>query len=122
MSKSKRAILIVLPLLLLSAPFARGEEFVYDSQGRRNPFIPFVTPDGRYQKLDVEEKKGDDIGLKMEGIIYDKYGISYAIVDGAVVKTGDTVGDFVVLKIEEKQVIFMREGQQKTVELKKEGP
>jgi hypothetical protein len=100
---------------------ARAQEFVYDAQGKRNPFIPIVTPDGRYQKLEVEELQ-QDAGLKLEGIIYDKYGISYAVVDGTVVRIGDMAGEYQVLKIEEKKVIFMREGQEKTVELKKEGP
>lgn len=93
---------------------------VYDSNGKRNPFIPLVTPDGRYQKLEAEETRANT-ELKLEGIIYDKYGISYAVVDGQVVKIGDTVSDYRVLQIGEKQVIFMREGQQITVELKKEG-
>ena len=99
---------------------ARAEDFVYDSQGKRNPFNPIVTPDGRFQKLEVDASKVDD-DLKLEGIIYDKFGISYAVVNGAVVKIGDAVGEYQVLKIDEREVIFIREGQQKVVELKKEG-
>ena len=92
----------------------------YDAQGKRNPFIPLVTSDGHYLKLD-DVATTDEPGLKLEGIIYDRFGISYAVVDGQVVKIGDRVGDYQVLMIKEKEVIFMREGQQKIVELKKEG-
>ncbi|MGE5308310.1 MAG: hypothetical protein ACM3OC_04435 [Deltaproteobacteria bacterium] len=118
-SRAVRVCLLIV-LVLCAAASARAQEFVYDSQGKRNPFIPLVTPDGRLVKLEAETVKSD-LDLKLEGIIYDKYGISYAVVDGQVVKIGDTIGDYQVLRIEEKRVIFMREGQQKTVELKKEG-
>jgi type II secretory pathway component PulC len=107
-------------LLALSVSSLRAQDFVYDSKGKRNPFIPLVTADGRFQKLESEETR-KDTELKLEGIIYDKYGISYAVVDGSVVRIGDSVGDYRVLKIEEKRVIFMREGQEVTVDLKKEG-
>ncbi|MBI4972857.1 MAG: hypothetical protein HZA27_02020 [Candidatus Omnitrophica bacterium] len=93
------------------------EEFIYDSKGKRNPFIPLVTADGRLLKLDTESSLSD---LLLEGIIYDKMGISYAIVNGSVVKIGDSVGDYQVLKIEENKVIFIKEGQPTEVELKKE--
>jgi len=101
--------------------FAAAEGSAYDARGKRNPFIPLVTPDGHYLKLDVEEEATDEPGLKLEGIIYDKFGLSYAVVDGQVVKIGDKVGEYQVLQIEERKVIFMRDGQQKIIELKKEG-
>jgi hypothetical protein len=107
----------VVVVLLASAC---AQEFVYDSQGKRNPFIPLVTPDGRFQKLEADERKAAGEELKLEGIMYDKYGISYAVVNGMVVKIGDVIGEFQVLKIEERSAIFMREGQEKTLELKKE--
>jgi hypothetical protein len=100
---------------------AAAQEFIYDSEGRRNPFIPLVTPDGRFQKLEADERKAESEDIKLEGILFDKYGISYAIVNGMVSKTGDVVGEFQILKIEEKKVIFMREGQEKTLELKTPG-
>jgi hypothetical protein len=39
-----------------------------------------------------------------------------------VVKIGDTVGDYQVLKIEKNRVILIKEGQSLEVELKKEEP
>jgi hypothetical protein len=93
------------------------EEFIYNAQGKRNPFTPLVTPDGVLLKLDKEEAKGD---LLIDGIIYDKYGLSYALVNGEVVKIGDKVGDYQILKIEKNKVIFIKEGELTEVELKKE--
>jgi len=94
------------------------EEFVYDAKGRRNPFIPLVTPDGRLLKL---EQEVSETGLSLEGVIYDANGISYAIVNGGVVKIGDIAGDnYQVLKIEQDKVIFIKEGQTTEEILKKE--
>jgi len=95
------------------------EEFIYDAKGRRNPFIPLVTSDGRLLKLKEAEALS---GLLLEGIIYDKQGLSYAIVNGEVVKTGDKSGDYQVLKIEKNKVIFIKEGEPIEIELKREEP
>ncbi|HTZ11193.1 MAG TPA: hypothetical protein VMD04_02285 [Candidatus Margulisiibacteriota bacterium] len=120
MSDNKRILfftLLLLAALSLLRSFAQ-EEFTYDSMGKRNPFIPLVTSDGRLLKLDKEEKtKGD---LAIEGIIYDKNGRSFAIVNGAVVGVGDYVGDYQVLKIESRKVVFIKEGQTKEEIFQKE--
>jgi hypothetical protein len=93
------------------------QEFIYDSKGKRDPFIPLVTTDGRLLKLEEEESKED---LLLEGIIYDKNGLSYAIVNGFVVKISDTVCNYQVLKIEKNKVSFIKGGQITEIELKKE--
>ena len=93
------------------------EAFRYDSKGKRNPFIPLVTPDGRLVKLESDtEKKSSDLSL--EGIIFDKNGISFALVNGAVVRIGDTIDTYQVLKIEKNKVIFIRDGQLRELDLK----
>ena len=93
------------------------EEFKYDSQGKRNPFIPLVTSDGRLLKLDKEEGKAD---LLIEGIMFDEHGLSYCLVNGQIVKIGDVVSEYHVLKIGKDKVIFIKEGQPLEIELKKE--
>ena len=98
--------------------FAQGE-FVYDAKGKRNPFIPLVTPEGRLLKLDKLEATSVQ-GLAIEGIIYDKFGRSFAIVNANVVGIGDVVGDYQVLKIQENKVIFIKDGEPLEVELTKE--
>jgi hypothetical protein len=109
---------VVCSIIFYIFSFAQ-EEFVYDSQGKHDPFIPLVTPDGRFQKLESDETT-KSLELNIEGIIYDKYGISYAIVNDTVVKTGDFVDDYQVLKIKQRKVVFIKEGQIKEVEFKKE--
>jgi hypothetical protein len=90
------------------------EDFVYDSEGRRDPFLVLVTPDGRLLKLDQESKKG----LLLEGIIYDKNSLSYAIVNGTIVRVGEKVEDYQVLKIEKNKVLFIKKGQITEIQLK----
>ena len=92
-----------------------AQEFVYDAKGKRNPFIPLVTPEGRLLKLDKQELTPG--ALTIEGIIYDKFGRSFAIVNTAVVGIGDIVGDYQVLKIQENKVIFIKDGIPLEVEL-----
>jgi len=93
------------------------QEFIYDSKDKRDPFIPLVTPDGRLLKLEPEEGAAE---LSLEGIIYDKNGLSYAVVNGEVVRIGEMVSGYQVLKIEDRKVVFIKEGQPQEIELKKE--
>lgn len=99
----------------------KGNATAYDAGGRRNPFAPLITPDGRLLQLETEETAGEPRALALEGIIYDKSGLSYAIVNGAVVKIGDSIGEYQVLRIEKHRVVFVKDGQPQTIELKEEG-
>lgn len=90
------------------------DRFTYDAKGKRDPFIPLVTPDGRLVKLEPEESAS---GLLLEGIIYDEYGLSCAIVNGQVVSVSDKVGDYQVLRVEKDKVIFIKDGKTTEVEL-----
>ena len=109
---------LILFFIFCTVSFAQ-EEFVYDAKGKRNPFIPLVTPEGRLLKLDKQEATSVD-GLAVEGIIYDKFGRSFAIVNTNVVGIGDIVGDYQDLKIQQNKVIFIKDGEPLEIELTKE--
>jgi len=111
-------IALFLFLIFTAIAFCEGD-FVYESKGKRNPFIPLVTPEGRLLKLDKQEATTVD-GLAIEGIIYDQFGRSFAIVNTNVVGIGDIVGDYQVLKIQDNKVIFIKDGVPLEVELTKE--
>ena len=100
--------------------YCRAEEqLAYDAKGKRNPFIPLITEEGRPISLEKEEvAKGD---LSVEGIIFDKRGRSYAIINGAVLGIGDSVAGYQILKIENNKVVFIKEGQIKEIEMQGEG-
>ncbi len=94
------------------------EKFVYDAAGRRNPFIPLITTDGRLIKLYTKASKQP---LNVQGIIYDNTGMSYALVNDMVVQVGDIVDGNQVLRIEENKVSFVKDGQILGLELKNGG-
>ena len=114
-----KAFAIAVVFILVTVAFAEEQQFVYDSKAKRNPFIPLVTEDGRLVNLDkVEVPIGD---VSVEGIIFDKKGRSYAIVNGAVVGIGDAIAGYEVLKIENNKVLFIKDGQIKEFIMHKEG-
>lgn len=117
MSRNKITIICVILFLISVISIFAQDEFVYDAKGKRDPFIPLVTPDGRLLKF---QEQSTTSGLLLEGIIYDKQGVSYAIVNAEVVKIGDTISGYQVLKIENNKVIFIKDGEPTEVELKEE--
>ncbi len=121
MLPNKKILALTLCLLSLNIPvFSGPEDFVYDPRGKRNPFIPLVTPEGRLLKLDKQRDQDQPGGLAVEGIIYDKLGRSFAIVNANVIGIGDMIGDYQVLKIIDNKVIFIKDGEPLEVELNKE--
>ena len=119
MLNKKSLIFLSFLLLILCAAFCQ-DEFIYDAKAKRNPFIPLVTPDGRLLKLDKTEAASSG-GLAIEGIIYDKFGRCFAIVNSTVVGIGDSIGDYQVLKILENKVVFIKNGEPLEIELTKKG-
>jgi len=109
-------LVILLALSFCSIAFAQ-DQFVYDAKGKRNPFIPLVSSDGRLLKLDRDEATGE---LSIQGLIYDKSGRSFAIVNNTVVGIGDMICGYQVLKIQDNKVIFIKDGQPTEIEIKKE--
>jgi len=112
-------LFILIFLVSLDQVVLAQDNFVYESKSKRNPFIPLVSPEGRLLKLDKAEddSASGSRGVSLEGIIYDKHGRSFAIVNATVVGIGDIVGDYRVLKIQENRVILIKDGQPLEVSL-----
>lgn len=102
--------------LILCAPGFTQETLVYEAQGRVDPFVPLISADGKPLNFNKETRQE----LEVNGIIYDKQGPSFAIVNSNIVKTGDLIGEYKVLKIEEDKVVFEKNGQPLEVGLYKE--
>lgn len=100
--------------LIITFASAADSEFVYDAKGKRDPFIPLLTSDGRLLKLDIIEEGTSDLAI--EGILFDADGLSYAVVNGATVGVGDEIKGYRVLKIEKDKVVFIKEGQISEIE------
>ncbi|MCX5711949.1 MAG: hypothetical protein NTY47_02620 [Candidatus Omnitrophica bacterium] len=116
--KIKFVFLMIFTLTVCVYAFAQdAPAYNYDPQGRRDPFVPIVTRDGRLIKVQSE---GTATGLALEGIILDANGISCAIINSDVVRIGDKVNEYEVLKIENNKVILIKNGEPLEIELNKE--
>ncbi|MFH1678511.1 MAG: hypothetical protein ABH914_02700 [Candidatus Omnitrophota bacterium] len=108
-------------LCLLSSVFcpllSAEDKNSYDDNGRRDPFVALVTPDGRL--LDLEPADSEK-NIVLEGIIYDEDGRSYAIINGDVVGVGDYVLGHTVLKIEGNKVTILQDNEPTEYMLEKE--
>lgn len=113
------SILILMVSLCVRAQlFSEEEQFMRDVNEKRDPFVPLLSPDGRFLRAAREAPRAQEITL--EGIIYDEQGRSYAIVGGAVRGIGDYIGEYQLLKIEAAKVLLIKGGQIKELPLNKE--
>ncbi|MDD3983415.1 MAG: hypothetical protein WC583_05920 [Candidatus Omnitrophota bacterium] len=84
--------------------------------GKRDPFIPLVTPEGRLIQSAAAPGEGE---VRLEGLIYDDNGPSLAVLNGAVAGVGDSVRGYRVIKITENKVTLMKDGELKELPLQK---
>ncbi len=102
----------------LAAEPEQRKIFAYDAQDKRDPFLPLVSSDGRV--LEPQIVKGSEGRPRIEGIIYEAGGSSYVVVNGEVIKAGDTSGGYQVLEIQPEKVVFLKGSEKLEIELKKE--
>ena len=93
---------VVISSIFFSLAFA--QEFRYDSHGKRDPF---VSP-AQALTTGTQVSAGE---LRLEGVIVDPTGSSYAIVNGQIVREGDTLEGFLIKKVEANQVVFEKAGE-----------
>mgnify|MGYP001588549079 FL=1 len=113
---SKGLVLGLIGICLGAVVFAENN-FIYDSKGKRDPFMPLVTSQGYIVNVEEELFASD---MNLEGIIYDAQGRSLAIINGKVVKVGDNIGSYTVLEIGKTTVLLAKEAEKYILELKKE--
>lgn len=117
----KNKILLINIFIFATCAYVFAQDvFLYDAKSKRDPFIPLVNSDGRFLNMETQEQDSKKSDLKLEGIVYDKFGLSYAMLNGTVIRIGETIEDYQVLKIEEKKVILIKDGKISEIELKEE--
>jgi len=105
----KSRIVFVCCMLIIvahAAAAAGSEEYVYQSRGKRDPFLPLVGKASLFNTRDLIDVV-DVKDVKLEGIMYDAQGGSRAILNGTLLKEGDEAGLIKVEKIEAKKVIVI---------------
>ncbi len=124
MKTDYRLILIICAALMMTlAPAClsaeTNDEPLYNSKGKRDPFIPLVAKSVRISTGLEGVQSIDDIVL--EGIVWDSGGDSIAILNGVIVKEADEIGDVKIVTITSKEVHLYIKNLKYTLELSEEG-
>ena len=85
-------------------------EPVYDSHGKRDPFVPLVTSTSREPSGLLGVEQLEDVLL--EGVVYDKKNGSVAVLNGFVLKEGEEMGNVKVLQIKPEGVLLSLNGSE----------
>lgn len=103
----------ILNCLLSDFSLVFGNEFRYDSHGKRDPFLsPTIQNIGESQISHGE--------LRLEGIVLDKEGQSYAIVNSEIVREGQVFQGFLLQKITAQEVTFQKDEETFKVPLRQD--
>lgn len=85
-----------------------GEDSLYHSHGKRDPFVPLITMTSREAAGLLGVENIDDVII--EGIVYDPKHGSVAIVNGSVLQEGETLGNVKVIEIKPNGAMFSVNG------------
>lgn len=112
----------ILPLLVVTAIFAQpgsAENFTYESQGKRDPFVPLIGVDRpSLSKLEDITSIAD---VRLEGIASKSGGKMVAILNGEIAREGDKFGDIEIRKITKDTVTIFMGGHSYDKNLGEEG-
>ncbi|MDP3791819.1 MAG: hypothetical protein Q8R38_07240 [Candidatus Omnitrophota bacterium] len=106
--------LLVIVFLSIPAPYiwcadSLSDGFIYDSRGKRDPFVPLIGQE-RSAGAGLETVVSFD-DLRLEGIATGIGGRQVAIINGQMVKEKDKFGALLIKKISRKQVDLSIEGR-----------
>lgn len=96
--------------LFSSSPLGAEEQILYDTQGKRDPFMPLVSETSRDASGLVGIENADDVHI--EGIVYDPQQASMVIVNGSLMKEGEESGNFKVISIKPTGVLLSINGEE----------
>jgi len=92
------------------------DKYLYKAQNKRDPFEPLISPAGYLINLEP----GTEETLRLEGILYDVKGDSIAIINGELLRVGESLGEAVIINIEPEIVTVMRNNETLELELRRE--
>ena len=115
------ASVVLMMFLIMGTAVAQEEQpsqepFAYDDHGRRDPLWPLVNSNGAILNYESEFLITD---LALEGIMAGTDGENLAIINGRVLRTQDTIGQFSVEKIGEDSIVLKKGRQKFELKLKK---
>jgi len=96
---------------VLSCEIALADEadsFAYDNKGKRDPFVPLLKgTTGGYADLENIEAVSE---LVLEGVVWDPEGGSLAVINGTILKEGESLGSVRLLKIDRQKAFLEIDG------------
>ncbi len=110
----KRSGLIVFLLVFSLFAGCPAAWAVYESRGKRNPFVPLLLPDGQRITPPPDEEGAGSLGLSsvsLQGVIYDPSGDSYVILSGQLLRENEEWEGIRILKIEANAVTIWKDGE-----------
>ncbi len=113
------SLLFLSVFIVTTAVVAEAQEqqkYSYKNQDKRDPFIPLVSPSGYLLNFETDKASS----LSLEGILYDPSGDSIAIINGELLRVGDSIGTAVVVKIEPNIVTVLKDNEKLELELRRE--
>lgn len=107
-------LLCMLAILEEGLLFSDGDHrFYYQKKERKDPFVPLLGKGADYLGTDVLSL-GD---LILEGVIFDPTKGSLAVVNGRVMRVGEKIGEFKLLRILPNEVAFSHGGLESSVKM-----
>lgn len=108
---NKPFIICLLYIVICNAPAYTQETCIYDARGKRDPFVPLVgiAPPPEEKKIiesleDIVSIEDARLYVRLQGIAHDTSGKKVAILNGEMVKEGETVGRLTVKRIFKNEV------------------
>ena len=103
-------------LIAVGAIRAQGE---YLPKGKRDPFVPLLTPEGqRIHPPGEEEPVAGRAAVTLQGIVFDPQAESYAVINGRIVREQEEIDGMKILKIEPDGVTVLVDGTPRTIPLR----
>ena len=112
-------VIILIFLTLFIPRTLSAEDYIYYTKGRRDPFVPLVLGEKRaYLGLESVEMLDD---VKLEGIVFDPFGKSMAMLNGEVVEEGNKIHNIEIIKIYDDAIVIKIYAKTYRVSLAEEG-
>ena len=115
----KRSLFLFCFFCVTAAYADESKSFVYNENGKRDPFWPLISASGTQISYDSDMTTATDMTL--EGIVVDARKNNLAILNGKIVKAGDQLGLYTVETITNDQVDLIKGTEHLVVKLKKGG-
>ena len=112
---TRRVSSVIILIVFVAVPLAG---YAYDDHSARDPFWPLVSSSGTIISYGQDVSVSDMI---LEGIVSSTDGVYTAIINGAIVEAGDTIGVYKIERIEPKKVVLSKENEIFELDLKKGG-